>query len=125
VTVEEQPRSFGEQSKQPKVPEVGKGALEVEKFGLVIADLTPELADALGYAEGTKGCLVVTVQRRGPAGRAGIRPGMLVLGVNGKATATAKAAGAALENASNRKGIEVEVRGPRGGKQTVTLSEEE
>jgi serine protease Do len=125
VTVEEQPRTFEATPRRPKVPEVGKGALAIEKVGLVVADLTPEWAEDLGYAEGTKGCMVVTVHRRGPAGVAGLRPGMLILSVNGRSMASAKAAAAALLNGSTRKGIEVTVRSAKTGRQTVTLREVE
>jgi serine protease Do len=124
VTIEEQPQAFST-VRSPKVPEIGKGSFAVENVGVVVTDLTAELAEVLDYAEGTKGVLIVTVLRKGPAGVAGLKPGQLILSVNGKATPTAKAANAALEKGSLSKGIKVEVRGVKGAKQTVTLREEE
>jgi serine protease Do len=124
VTIEEQPRTFGS-SRPVRVPEVGKGAIEVEKAGMAVADLTPELAEALGYAETAKGVLIVSINRKGLAIAAGLKPGMLILSVNGEEVTKAKAAAGAIAKGSTSKGIELEVRGVKGGKQTVTLREEE
>jgi serine protease Do len=57
-----------------------------EKLGLRIAPLTPEVARELG-AEGDQGVVVAAVTPGGPADRAGIRRGDLVLEVNRKAVA--------------------------------------
>ncbi len=50
-------------------------------IGVEIGDLTPEAADTLGLKEAS-GALITGVLRDGPAERAGILPGDLVLGVN-------------------------------------------
>ncbi len=47
------------------------------KIGLVVQDLTPELAQQFGYAEG-KGVLVAEVEPGSPAASVGIRPGQLI-----------------------------------------------
>jgi len=91
----------------------------------VVADLTLELADALGYPDSVKGALITQMERRGLAALAGLRPGMVILSVDGKAVATAKSAAAAINAASTTKGVTLQVRGPRTGVQTVTLKEEE
>ncbi len=46
-------------------------------FGLQLKDLTPELADALGYASG-RGVLVSAVEPESPADRAGIERGLVI-----------------------------------------------
>ena len=54
VTIEEQPQTFG--STTPgELPDLDKGALTVEKVGLVVADLTPEWGERLGYPEAARG----------------------------------------------------------------------
>ncbi len=50
-------------------------------IGVEISDLTPEAADTLGTKE-TRGALITGVLRNGPAERAGVLPGDLVLSVN-------------------------------------------
>lgn len=51
------------------------------KLGLVVQDLTSELAQQFGYSEG-QGVLVAEVKPESPAARVGIRPGHLIEEVN-------------------------------------------
>ncbi len=51
------------------------------KLGLVVQDLTPELAQQFGYKEGD-GVLVAEVEPGSPAASVGIRPGQLIQEVN-------------------------------------------
>ena len=53
-------------------------------MGAVIQNVTPEIADSLGMA-GKKGALVAELTPGGPADRAGLQPGDVVLGIDGKA----------------------------------------
>jgi serine protease Do len=55
----------------------------LEKLGLVVQDLTPELAEQLGYRE-FQGVLVAEVEQGSPAARVGIRSGHLIEEVNRK-----------------------------------------
>nr|HDN00080.1 DegQ family serine endoprotease [Deltaproteobacteria bacterium] len=55
----------------------------LEKLGLVVQDLTPELAERLGYRE-FQGVLVAEVEQGSPAARVGIRSGHLIEEVNRK-----------------------------------------
>ncbi len=61
----------------------GKGVL-----GLTVTDLTPETAQARGL-EGTKGALITAVDPEGPAAESNLRPGDVVLEVNGAEVADA------------------------------------
>ena len=51
--------------------------------GIEVQDLTPELADSFGL-KNTEGALIAGVLKGGPADAGGIRPGDILLGVNGK-----------------------------------------
>ena len=52
-------------------------------FGVVVQDLTPELATALG-ADSNRGAVISTVEPESAASRAGLRPGDVVTAVDGK-----------------------------------------
>ena len=56
-------------------------------MGAVIQNVTPEIADSLGIA-GKKGALVAELTPGGPADRAGLQPGDVVLSLDGKAVAS-------------------------------------
>jgi serine protease DegS/serine protease DegQ len=52
-------------------------------MGIEMQPLTPELANSLG-APGQQGVLVAGVMRGGPAARAGIKPGDIIVSIGGK-----------------------------------------
>ncbi|MFO0925695.1 MAG: trypsin-like peptidase domain-containing protein [Gemmataceae bacterium] len=120
VTIEEQPKTFGTPQAM-KVPEPGRGAVTVDKIGVVLAELNPDLADALGYPDSVKGVLITRMDRRGMAAFAGIRAGMVIVSVDGVPVTTARAAATAINAGSTTKGITLQVRGPRSGVQTVVI----
>lgn len=55
-------------------------------IGIESQDITPELADSFGLAR-KSGAIIAGVVRNGPADRAGVRPGDILLAVEGKAVA--------------------------------------
>jgi serine protease Do len=57
------------------------GKVKRSKIGVYIQPLTPELAKHFGVK---KGVLVSQVQKDGPAAKAGIKPGDIIIAVNGK-----------------------------------------
>jgi serine protease Do len=120
VAVEEQPRDFGA-VRTPEVPRPGQGALLAENVGLAVADLTPDLAETLGYPETLKGALITQITRNGLAHLAGLQPGKVILSVNGRPVISARTAAAALTAGSTRTGIALRVRGPRTGVEEVVL----
>lgn len=65
-------------------------------LGMVVGDLTPDLARGMGLNT-VKGAVVTTVDPAGPAAEANIRPGDLVLEVNGKEIASAAGYGQAIK----------------------------
>ncbi len=63
---------------KPKSPDTEESSSNAERlFGMQLQNLTPDLTDALGYAEG-KGVLVSAVEPDGPADRAGIQRGLVI-----------------------------------------------
>lgn len=77
VVIGEQPSDFGRIAQTP-----GSGAEKfLERFGMSFQELTPELAEQLGY-EGEKGILIGDVEPGGVAASAGLQPGQLIQEVN-------------------------------------------
>jgi serine protease DegQ len=62
---------------------VRDGAVVRGWIGIETQDITPELADSFGL-ERSSGTIIAGVVRNGPADRAGLRPGDIVLAVDGK-----------------------------------------
>ena len=62
---------------------IASGKVERGWLGLTIQNLTPELASSFGVSD-TKGALVANVLKGGPAGKAGISQGDVILAYQGK-----------------------------------------
>jgi serine protease Do len=122
VTIEEQPRDYGNtRVTAPRVPETEADTVPLDKVGLEVVDLTPDLADNLGYAEGTKGAVITKVSRDSVSGLAGLRRGWLISKVDKKAVASAKELKDALATAALDKGVLLQVQSPQGGTNFVLL----
>jgi serine protease Do len=61
-----------------------KGKVTRGFMGVSVSDLSPDLTQAFNLPSGTKGALVQSVVPRGPAAKAGIEAGDLVVALNGK-----------------------------------------
>ncbi len=61
-----------------------KGKVVRGWLGVGIQEVTPDIAQALGLAQGTHGALVTQVFPNGPAAKAGLKDGDLILRFNGK-----------------------------------------
>jgi serine protease Do len=115
VTIEEQPSDFG-MSSAPVVPSRGSSrqGTRLDKIGIEIADLTPQMASQLGFSEKTTGPVVTQVDANGLAGESGLRTGTLILKVDQQVVNNATEAQTALEKASLEKGALLQVRYPEG-----------
>ena len=125
VIIEEQPDTFGTAKGGVRIPDIGSGATAIDKIGVVAAELTDELAEALGYPATVHGVLLTRINRRGLAARANIQPGMVVLRVEKQPVTTVKELVSAIADASAIRGISLQVRGPRGSPRTVVLRDDE
>lgn len=75
------PVSVGEFSENEAVAAAPAAASQKSRFGIDVGNLTPELAQALGYTQ-DKGVLITRVNPNSPAGLAGLKKGALILSVN-------------------------------------------
>ncbi len=74
----------------------------VQKLGVEIEALSPELRNQLGYAKGEEGVVITKVKPGSPASIAGLRPGFLILAVNHKKVTTPAEFGEALSDPANQ-----------------------
>jgi len=115
VTIEEQPAAYGvETEAPPKAPEGKKESVSLDNIGAEVTELTPELAEQLGYKENASGVLVTKVDTEGPAREAGLTRGMLIVKVDNKPVRSVKEFRHAVEKGSLDKGLLLRVQTPRG-----------
>jgi serine peptidase DegS len=59
-------------------------------LGFEAQTLTPDLVDAFGLKKGTEGLVITTLYRNGPAHKAGIEPGDVLVAIDGKKAVDAR-----------------------------------
>jgi serine protease Do len=122
VTIEEQPQDYGTvQTPAPRGPGRAPQSVVIGRIGVEAVDLTPELAEDLGFKEGAKGVVVVRVQRNGVAGQAGLRRGMVITKVDKKPVTSARDLSDRLTAAAVQKGVLLQLESPEGGTSYVLL----
>ncbi|MHB8110863.1 MAG: trypsin-like peptidase domain-containing protein [Syntrophorhabdaceae bacterium] len=67
---------------------ITKGKVERGWLGVTVGDITPEIGKTRNIPPNTTGSLVQSVAKGGPAERAGLTPGDIVIAVNGKEVKT-------------------------------------
>jgi serine protease Do len=126
VTIEEQPEDFGTvRVPRPGVPRKEPSTTSLDKIGAAVTDLTPELADALGYKESTQGVVVAEIERGSLADQSGLRRGMLITKVEKEPVKSAAALKESLEQLPMDKGVLLQVESPAGGTGFVLLKPEQ
>jgi len=125
VTIEEQPREFGS-SRVPvrSAPKRDGNTVNLEKLGLSITDLTPELAEQMGFKAATTGVVITQVESGSVAENAGLRRGALLVKVDKSPVTSAASAKAVLEKAALDKGVLLQVQTPQGGMNYLVLKVE-
>jgi serine protease Do len=92
-------------SERPAKGQVAKGGPEtLEKLGLVVQNLTDDLAKQYGY-EGLSGVIVTQVEPGSIAELAGITPGALIMEVNRKPVENTKSFKQAIEDAAKEDAV--------------------
>jgi serine protease Do len=122
VTVEEQPADYGTtRVPAPRLPRKSSSTVSLDKVGLEVQDLTPEVAEKLGYKGDAKGAVISRVDRDGPAAAAGLRAGMVITRVDKQPVESAQALRDKLSAAALDKGVLLQVQSPQGGTDYVLL----
>jgi serine protease Do len=122
VTIEEQPEKLDNlRSPLPRSPAREPDSVSIDSVGMAVADLTPELADRLGYKRLLKGAVVTRIKRNSPAILAALVPGLVVTKVDDTPIDSAVAFKAAVEKGSLSKGVLLQIHSPRGGINYVLL----
>jgi serine protease Do len=122
ITIEEQPKEFGTVQYATSHPaEQSEEAISVDKLGVEVTDLTPELAESLGFRHDTKGVFVTKVKPDSVAFESGLRRGMVVTKVEKKSVTNAKAFRDAVGAANLEKGLLAQVQTPQGGVSYLVL----
>ena len=121
VTIEEQPQEFGTaRVPLPRAPRRDRDAISLDKVGMAVTDLTPEMAEQLGYKDQTTGAVVASVEPNGVAAEAGLRRGTLIVKADKKPIASAANLKDALGKSSD-KGVLLQVLTPQGGVSYILL----
>jgi serine protease Do len=122
VTIEEQPGDFDlKQVPAQPAPSTNREATTLDRIGVAVLDLTPQLATELGYDAGARGVVITQVQPGGLAANAGLRRGMLIVKVDHRPVADVSASRKAIAASSLEKGVLLQVRSPQGGTNYVLL----
>jgi serine protease Do len=122
VTIQEQPQDYGnERVPVRRIQPKNSPTVNLDKIGAELSDLTPDLAEQLGFKDNAKGAVITRVDRDGVAAEAGLTRGMLITQVNRHAVASASEAQEQMDKANLDKGILLQVKSPRTGTSFVLL----
>ena len=70
--------------------------------GATVANLSPALAEELSINSSWRGVIILRMERASIAARAGLRPGDILLKINGQAVEAARSLAARLEQPADR-----------------------
>lgn len=77
----------------------------MQKLGIDVENLTPELRKQLGYSKGEEGVVITKVKPGSPAALAGIKPGFLVLAINHKKVSSIEEFDEAAKSPDNKQRV--------------------
>jgi serine protease Do len=112
VTILEQPADYGLASatrrQRPRGSDDGQ-SITLDKIGMDVADLTPELAQEAGFKEDARGVLITHVDENSIASEQGLGARMLIMKANKKPVTSASQLQEILDKASLDSGILIQV----------------
>jgi serine protease Do len=108
-----------------EAPEVTAASDLTSSFGLQLEDLTPVLAKRLQLPSEAAGAVVSGLRPRGPAGRAGLSEGDVIIKVGSREVSSAEDAAAELEKVQPGRSIGVHVLRARGSELFATIKREQ
>lgn len=77
----------------------------MQKMGLEVDNLTPELSRQLGYNKGEEGVVITKIKPGSPAAVAGMRPGFLIMAINHKKVTNMDDFTEAVKDSENKKRV--------------------
>jgi serine protease Do len=121
LTLDAVPKGYGERPRPQRGARVEGETVNVDKYGLELADLSADRAEEY---EVKRGALVVRVEPGSPAAEAGVGRGLIITKVDKQDVTSAEAAKAALEKADSQKGALVHLRSLDGATAIVVIKPE-
>lgn len=122
ATIEDQPADFGQARKSSlSTPDRTQDGIRLEKIGIEIGDLTPDVAKRFGYAKTTTGAVITRVEPDTLAAEADLEAGTLITKVDSTRVTSAAEGHRALEKVSLERGILLELQYPQSGVGYVML----
>jgi serine protease Do len=107
-----------------EAPEVTAASDLTSSFGLQLEDLTPALAKRLQLPADAAGAVISGLKPRGPAGRAGLTEGDVIVKVGSREVTTAEDAATELERVAPGRSVGVHVLRARGSEMFATIRRE-
>jgi serine protease Do len=122
VTIEEQPKDFGNvRVSRSRVPREDPENVGLSKLGVSVRDMTPDLAQQMGFKQKASGAVITKVNPDSPAADAGLARGMLITRIDKQPVQSAQDARQLVEKGSLEKGLLLQVQTPQGGTTFVVV----
>jgi serine protease Do len=122
VTIDAQPDEFGDaRAPAAPAPRRDKNSVNMDGLGMSVTDMTPEMAQQLGFKDKLEGAVVSHVDSGSAAFEAGLRRGMVITRVDKQTVKSADTFKEAMTKADREKGVLLQVQSPRGGTDYVVV----